>query len=250
MNECQAQNEVVIEFRTSVNRGILTAQNQGHGYWDQNGDGTVDTNDNNVLLNQFVVTDNIGDDLYLNPTIWTYVIDESNEPESPDTGFAPNKLTILPPQPSVKRYSDLSEMNIEIPKIGLYKTIVGIPLVDNNWDLTWLSDQVGYLNGSAYPTWAGNSYLTGHLTLPNGKPGPMYRLIELSWGDKIIIHAWGQNYTFEVRKITIVDANSDFEFVHEDFPWISLVTCKDYNETLGRYLNRLIVSAVLVDISE
>ena len=250
VNENQARNEVVIEFSSTVNPGILTAQNQGQGYWDQNGDGTVDVNDENVKLNQSVVTDNLNDSLLLNPTIWNYKIDKNNEPKSPDTGFTPNKVTLLPPQTSDKSYNAMEEMRIEIPKIGIDVPIVGIPLVNNDWDLTWLSDQVGYLSGSAYPTWSGNSYLTGHLTLPNGQPGPLDRLNELRWGDKIIIRAWGQKYTFEVREKSIVGANDHFEFVHKEHPWITLVTCKDFDETMDTYRSRLIVSAVLVKISE
>jgi LPXTG-site transpeptidase (sortase) family protein len=249
VNENQAHNEVVIEFSTLVNTGILTAQNQGHGFWDQNGDGIVDGNDENVRLDQYVDTDNLNDSLLLNPTIWNYVFDKSNEPKSPATGFSPNTTTFISPQPVDKLYTGIDGMEIEIPKIGINVPIVGIPLVENNWDLTWLSDQVGYLYGSAYPTWAGNSYLTGHLTLPNGKPGPLYRLNELSWGDKVIIHAWGQDYTFEVRDRSVVSANTNFEFSHKDIPWITIVTCKDYDETMGIYRNRLIISAVLVKIS-
>ena len=43
VNETQAANEVVIVFRTSVNPGITSAENQGCANWDSNGDGSLAT---------------------------------------------------------------------------------------------------------------------------------------------------------------------------------------------------------------
>ena len=72
----------------------------------------------------------------------------------PATGFAPNIVTLLPAQPIEKAYAD-EGMWLEIPALGVKQSIVGVPGPD--WDVTWLGSQIGYLQGTAFPTWNGNS---------------------------------------------------------------------------------------------
>ena len=69
-----------------------------------------------------------------------------------------------------KAYTD-QNMWLEIPSLGVKQPIVGVP--GPKWDVTWLGSNIGYLQGTAFPTWNGNSVLTGHATNANGKPGPM-----------------------------------------------------------------------------
>ena len=165
------------------------------------------------------------------------------------TGFAPGQITLLPPQPEDNAYQDLGNLWLEVPRLGLKLSIVGIPLDANgDWDLTWLSDQAGYLDGTAYPTHAGNSVITGHVYMADGSPGPFVNLHTLQYGDQIIVHLNGQSYIFEVRsdKVTSPDDNSGFK--HEIYPWLTLITCKDYNASTNTYAHRVVVRAVLMKI--
>ena len=128
-------------------------------------------------------------------------------------------------------------------------SIVGTPLGDDGeWDLTWLANQAGYLDGTAYPTHAGNSVITGHVYMADGSPGPFVNLHTLQYGDQIIVHLNGQSYIFEVRsdKVTSPDDNSGFK--HEIYPWLTLITCKDYNASTNTYAHRVVVRAVLMKI--
>jgi hypothetical protein len=93
-------------------------------------------------------------------------------PSLPATGFAPDRVTVLPPVPAGRPYADLGGMLLDIPALQLSLPIVGVPADPVGWDLTWLADQAGYLVGTAYPTHRGNSALTAHVTLPDGRPGP------------------------------------------------------------------------------
>ena len=86
----------------------------------------------------------------------------------------------------------LGDLWLEIPNIDLRVPIVGVPLGPEGWDLSWLSGQAGYLDGTAFPTRPGNSALTGHAYLPDGAPGPFQRIGDLHWDDEIIVHAYGQ----------------------------------------------------------
>jgi uncharacterized repeat protein (TIGR01451 family) len=79
--------------------------------------------------------------------------------ELPGTGFAPNQVTLLSEQPLEKSYAE-TEVWVEIPRLGAKIPIVGVPLVDNNWDVSWLWRDAGWLNDTVFPSWKGNSALT------------------------------------------------------------------------------------------
>jgi LPXTG-site transpeptidase (sortase) family protein len=121
---------------------------------------------------------------------------------------------------------------------------------ERSWDVTWLSDQAGWLQGTAFPTWSGNSVLTGHVYDANGNEGPFVHLDTLWYGDQIYIHAWGQLYIYEVRSRLTLSPNSVSTVIrHEDYPWVTLVTCQGYNEKTNSYLYRTVIKAVLMKIN-
>jgi LPXTG-site transpeptidase (sortase) family protein len=168
----------------------------------------------------------------------------------PATGFAPDVVTELPPMPAGFAYAPTS-ITLEIPKLKQTMNIAGVPF-DNNkheWNLTWLNTEAGWLENTAFPTHAGNSALTAHTTLANGQPGPFAKLSTLSYGDQVIIHLDGQKYIFEVRDNKQVKPSAvKSTLKHEEYPWLTLITCKSYNEKTGEYTYRTVVRAVLVKV--
>jgi len=168
----------------------------------------------------------------------------------PATGFARDHITPLPPQPDQAEYAPLGDLWLEIPSLGIRKSIIGVPQSSTGWDLTWLGSEIGYLNGTAFPTWSGNTALTGHVYDPNGLPGPFVNLGRLIWGKKVYIHAWGSLYTYEVRSISWWTKPEDLGAIseHEDYDWITLITCRGYDEKTDSYKYRTVVRAVLVDM--
>jgi len=168
--------------------------------------------------------------------------------ELPQTGFAPGVTTILPPQAPGAQYRTDGDLTLEIPALNIKTSIVGVPSTSNGWDITWLENSAGYLVGTAYPTLKGNSVITGHVFGADGLPGPFVALGKLKWGDKIIIDAFGQSYTYEVRSVKDTQPDDASIFAHETLPWITLVTCKDYDEKTRTYLSRIVVKAVQVKV--
>jgi len=174
---------------------------------------------------------------------------EINALNIPVTGFAPGQITKLPPQPANVVYDLLGELRLEIPTLGIKLPIVGARIEKNGWNLTWLTNSVAYLEGSAYPTLTGNTVLTAHLTDANNHPGPFYGLKGMQVGQKIYIHVNGYIYVYQVQENRKVDAaNISAVFAHEDYDWITLVTCEDFNGLTGSYTNRRIVKAILISI--
>ncbi|NJN79652.1 MAG: sortase [Anaerolineales bacterium] len=123
----------------------------------------------------------------------------------PNTGFAPHKVTFLPAQPAELAYSALGDIWLEIPSQNIKSNIVGIPQSeDKTWNVSWLGNETGWLNGTAFPTWNGNSVLTAHVTDANGLPGPFADLKGLNHGDQIIVHLFDQQYIFEIQNSRMV----------------------------------------------
>ena len=168
----------------------------------------------------------------------------------PSTGFAPGVLTRLPRQDPEMAYSGLDGIVLEIPRLGIQTTIVGVSPIKGIWDVTWLGSQAGWLQGTAFPSRSGNSVLTGHVYLADGSPGPFVNLSQLRWGDKIIIHAFGYRYTYEVRQNLKVQPADTSVLKHQVDPWLTLLTCQGYQEASNTYDHRVAVQAALVKVQE
>jgi LPXTG-site transpeptidase (sortase) family protein len=240
MTEATANNEVVITFRVTVDNNLNQVFNQAFGRVDVDNDGDYD--EEVILGTSFI---------HSNQVVWNRSASGGTPvdlpSELPATGFAPNKITLLPKQEEILKYKS-TDVWIEIPKLGISLPIVGVPLVDGDWNVSWLSNQAGWLEGTAFPSWKGNSVLTSHVTLANGIFGPFENIGNLSWGDKIIIHVNEEAYIFQVRENKIVNPNDVSALKHEEEAWLTLITCKNYNEITGAYTNRIAVRAVLVNM--
>lgn len=170
--------------------------------------------------------------------------------ELPATGFSMGFVTDLPAQPADKAYATLPDLWLEIPKLAVSTPIVGVPLNTDNWDVTWLGKNAGWLNETAFPSWAGNSVITAHVWDSYNQPGIFYNLKNLQYGDSIKVHAFGQVYTYEVRETKQISPNNFSAILkHEDNAWLTLITCEDYQPTLKTYNYRRMVRAVLVSIN-
>jgi len=181
-----------------------------------------------------------------------------SEPDKPDdggslvglipiTGFAPGRITELSGLP-VTRFHTLSDVSLEIPGLRITLPIVGVPMKNKTWDVNWLLNQAGWLQGTAFPGFSGNSVLTSHVTLSYGQPGPFANLHKLKPGDKVFLHSYGELYIFEVSSINQRYATDPAILQHEEKPWLTLVTCADYDEKTTSYLKRLVIKAELVQV--
>ena len=228
--ENAALNEVVITFDVrATNAHQDTFVNTSKAYWDQNHNGAVDPTDPNVAARAPIKQRA-----------------QVERPALPETGFAPHRFTVLPPMPADLAYHRLGLLWLEIPRLGVRAPIVGVPRHNGQWDITWLWDQIGWLEGSAFPTWPGNTVLTAHNYLSTGTPGPFVDLIRLRWGDRIRLHAYGAVYEYEVRLVRTARPSDLWPLEHKDKDWLTLITCTYYDPRQDAYRYRVVVQAVLV----
>jgi LPXTG-site transpeptidase (sortase) family protein len=164
----------------------------------------------------------------------------------PVTGFAPGRVTRL--ERSIQPAYEVSNLSIEIPVIKVKTAIVGVETSNGSWDISWLQNQVGWLNGTAYPTWKGNSVLTGHVVNADGKPGVFFHLKSLAIGEYIFVYDSGYRYTYQVVSNALVQPNDASVMKHEDKSFLTLITCATYDEKTGLYLHRVVVRAILIDV--
>jgi LPXTG-site transpeptidase (sortase) family protein len=165
----------------------------------------------------------------------------------PVTGFAPGRVTRL--SDSLRPNYEETSLMIEIPILRVKSPIVGVESKQRRWDVAWLQDQVGWLQGTAYPTWDGNSVLTGHAVNADGKPGVFSRLKALGIGEYIFLYSSGYRYTYEVITNASVVPTDISVMKHEEKSVLTLITCDEYDEKTGINLRRVAVRAVLVDVS-
>ena len=179
-----------------------------------------------------------------------FTVGAAQAEQLPATGFASGRVTELPVQPAEKAYTGLA-LQLEIPRLGVEAAIVGVPRSAGGWDVSWLGNEIGWLEGTSFPTWEGNAVLTGYVTDANGQPGPFAQLHMLSYDDAIVIHLAGQRYEFRVREVQLARP-SDTRYVlkHlEGYPYLTLVTCQGFDEAQRTYRWRWVVRVVLVSVT-
>lgn len=174
-------------------------------------------------------------------SIHVYSIEEGVLPE---TGFAPRTA----PHPAVVQSptaSTLNSLQLEIPEIRIQAQVVSTPRRENSWNVQWLTNQVGHLEGTAYPTHIGNSVIAGHVNLPDGSTGPFAEISYLRWGDQIILQMDGHRYIYEVREV-FDTSPTDMRILERDgdYAWLTLITCKDFDPVGEEYGLRTVVIAV------
>lgn len=230
-NAANTDDEITITFHLDINDGVNSVRNRATLDADLNNDGdTTDPGEQQVATAS---------------ATWR----RSTSKRLPSTGFAPHIVTDIRQLPR-ETYIQVGDISLDIPSLHIDIPIVGVPSRNGDWNVSWLGRQAGWLEGSSFPTWNGNSVLTSHVYLSNGSPGPFVSLSKLKYGDKVVIHAYGQKYTFEVRSNETVNPNDTSAFQHEERPWLTLVTCKEYDEKTNTYRKRVVVRAVLISVTD
>ena len=187
-------------------------------------------------------------------TVFTIV--EAGTQSLPATGFEPGVVTEVGARRAQSiniHWSELAVpdqgngMMLEIPRIGVTAPIIGVPETTAGWDVAWLGDAIGWLEGTAFPTWEGNTAVTGHVYDAGGEPGVFANLRTLWWGDRIIIRAFGEEHLYAVRSVRLLGPGVQSPLRHDDMDWLTLITCRGFDEDTGEYRWRTVVRAVRVE---
>ncbi len=133
-------------------------------------------------------------------------------------------------------------VQVIIPRLGVDTSLVEVPVVGWEWDVSQISTQVGHLQGTPLPGEKGNAVIAGHVTDLGGVPGPFWELSKLQPGDFVYVVKGNVTLKYQVTEIRRVEPN-DVASIYRASPGsvISLLTCDQFDGQ--RYAKRLIVEA-------
>jgi len=163
------------------------------------------------------------------------------------TGFNVNAYN----QPRPPQATRLSTARTENVAVGYIK-IGRLDLSEYIWygaEEQQLREGIGFMPETQLPHLDGNFVLTGHRTHSRSEPFRYLNLMQI--GDYVTVVYFGMNFNYKVDDIFVVGATDTWvlEPCDTDAQILTLLTC-DPIVWIGRRPNRLIVRAVLVDITE
>lgn len=163
----------------------------------------------------------------------------------PETGFPINQY-FLPSKPLDLSYASLG-MELQLPLLDVTTQLVWVPLTDDHWEVKWLEDRGGVLEGSAVPG-EGVSMIAAHNHLTDQRIGPFLFIGSLKENDRIFIRkSTGELIEFAVRYNALYKPNEFAEVTVKASEYekpLVLITCENesYN---GNYLDRRVIFAEL-----
>lgn len=137
------------------------------------------------------------------------------------------------------------ERRIYFPHANTVGQIVTAIRVPGGWDITYLQNLVGHLEGTSWLGDSGNTVLAGHFEDQLGNPGPFRYLYNAEIGDEIIIEdrSTGEVIIYGVTEV-FTTAPNDLEVLrHTENPRITLITCDNWNPDRETYTERVVVVA-------
>jgi LPXTG-site transpeptidase (sortase) family protein len=212
---------------------------------------TIDSNgtagvDSSLQLGSEYISYFGGNDLrlYTNITTAPAAVPPDDPDVLPESGFAPGGVVLAA---RTAEYVDTT-LTLSLPTLGKQLDILGVPQSGGSWDVSWLGNNAGWLEGTAFPGMPGNSVITAHVWGADNQPGPFSDLHNLAYGDQFSLNAWGLTYTYEVRSNALYSAKALSLLESDEYDWVTLLTCHGFDEASGEYQFRRAVRAVLVSI--
>ncbi|RPI86904.1 MAG: sortase [Chloroflexi bacterium] len=151
--------------------------------------------------------------------------------------------------PAVPQSPDTSAVTrIIIPSLDVDTNVAYVPFDGNTWPIQGLRQEVAWLGDTSWPGLGGNTGLAGHVTLRGIGNGPFRYIMDLRLGDVVELHTERNVYKYEVSEKLVIDETDLSVLEKSDSSRITMITCVDWNETLGIYLRRLAVTADLVEV--
>jgi LPXTG-site transpeptidase (sortase) family protein len=131
-----------------------------------------------------------------------------------------------------------------IPRLSLDQTIVKVPALQGEWDLSHLGTNIGWLETTGQdPNDRLAMVLAGHLTLTFARLGPFANLWKLRVQDEVIYRAGDVDYVYSVVSKMDADPSETGRLYVQDKHQLLLVTCAEWDYAAWQYGKRLIVVA-------
>jgi LPXTG-site transpeptidase (sortase) family protein len=137
---------------------------------------------------------------------------------------------------------------IVIPSMSLDAIVKYVPFNGSTWLISGLKQEVAWMGDTSWPGLGGNTGLAGHVDLVTGEKGPFWNLRNLRSGDEVKLYTAQRIYTYRVSEQKVVE-DTDLTVIQESTkPKLTLITCTGWNNQVRLYLQRLVVSAELINM--
>ncbi len=137
---------------------------------------------------------------------------------------------------------------IAIPDLGIDTVVKYVPYDGLTWLIDGLKQEVAWMGDTSWPGLSGNVALAGHVTLSEGVNGPFRHLNLLDNNDTISLYTQENIYTYLVRDKSVVEETDMSVLESGDDQMLTLITCTDWDGSIGFYKKRLVVIADLIRV--
>lgn len=137
---------------------------------------------------------------------------------------------------------------LRIPALGLDAPIVAVPIREGEWDLSELSQDIGWLaTTGAHPGDDLAMVFIGHMTLSAVERGPFAYLQDIEKGAEVVYSSAAGDYIYEVEQLSRVQPDDVRQLYLPDPEGLLLITCTDWDSNQRLYASRLLVRAALAE---
>lgn len=135
-----------------------------------------------------------------------------------------------------------------IPSLRVNAKIVYVPFSGMTWDISDLGQDIAWLGSPTGKTNRHNLTLAGHVTLYDGRNGPLYSAARLKPGDLAYVYSATRAYTYRLQSISTVYPEDISILDDTTSPQLTLITCTTWDEETSSYLRRLVFQFNLIKV--
>jgi len=159
------------------------------------------------------------------------------------SAMTPTAISVAAVSALDRSYLPIEDTTLFIPSIAVQTPIIRVFLDGTSWDVSGLGMNVGHLQGTNWIKDGGNTVVSGHVEMRDGRAGVFADLGSLQSGDRVLVRQGDEEIVYSVTEIfnTSPDDLTPLYPASEDR--LTLITCDDYNFFSDSYQERTIVVA-------
>jgi LPXTG-site transpeptidase (sortase) family protein len=151
----------------------------------------------------------------------------------------PLPTTATPPTATL----EIPEYRLFVPSLGIYTSVVEIFRHNTAWDISFLGNNAGHLEGTASMDTSGNIVLAGHVERADGSRAVFSQLGDLALGELVVLQIPSGERRYQVTEVKTVEPSDLSALYPTTTERITLITCSDYDFVQGTYESRIVVVA-------
>lgn len=136
-----------------------------------------------------------------------------------------------------------------IPILRVNAQVVFVPFSEKTWDISDLGQDIAWLGSPTGKMNQNNMVLAGHVTLYDGRNGPLYSAVRLKPGDMAYVYSATKAYTYLLQSVSTVYPQDISILEDTASPQLTLITCTTWDEESSSYLRRLVFKFHLIKVA-